>query len=120
MQGSRHGRPPRAPHPRTRGDLEREIWQTAHGGRRAFLERWEAVLKPMVGRLNAGLDPDPRDLERFVGLTLFFEASLLVRESSTPEHLSEISDEEIKHLALCLGLDAQWSTQTNGNNHSAM
>jgi hypothetical protein len=69
----------------------------------------------MVGRLNAGLDADPRDLERFVGLTLFFEASLLVRESSTPEHLSEMSDEEIKHLALCLGLDAHWFTQTNGN-----
>ena len=120
MKGSHDRRPPRPPHPRTRGDLEREIWQTAHGGRRAFLERWEAVLKPMVGRLNAGLDPDPRDLERFVGLTLFFEAALLVREWSTPEHLSEISDEEIKHLALCLGLDAQWSTQTNGNNHSAM
>jgi hypothetical protein len=114
MKGSHDRRPPRPPHPRTRGDLEREIRQTAHGGRRAFLERWEAVLKPMVGRLNAGLDPDPRDLERFVGLTLFFEAALLVREWSTLEHLSEVSDEEIKHLALCLGLDAQWSTDCDG------
>jgi hypothetical protein len=104
--------------PRTRRDLEREIWETAHGGRRAFLERWEAVLKPMVGRLNAGLDPEPHDLDRFVGLTLFFEAALLVRESSTPEHLSEISDEEIKHLALCLGLEPNWSTQTNDNGHN--
>jgi hypothetical protein len=115
MEGNHTRRSPNSPPPRTRHDLEREIWHTAHRGRRAFLERWEAVLKPMVGRLNAGLDPGPHDLERFVGLTLFFEASLLVRESSTPEHLSEMSDEEIKHLALCLGLDAHWFTQTNGN-----
>jgi hypothetical protein len=101
--------------PRTRLDLEREIWQTAHGGRRAFLERWEAVLKPMVGRLNAGLDPEPGDMDRFVGLTLFVEAALLVRKWSTPEYLSEISDEEIKHLALCLGLEPNWSTQTSHN-----
>jgi hypothetical protein len=104
--------------PRTRLDLEREIWQTPHGGRRAFLERWEAVLKPMVGGLNAGLDPEPDDLDRFVGLTLFFEAALLVREWSTPKHLSEISEEEIKHLALCLGLEANWSTQTNDDGHN--
>jgi hypothetical protein len=107
--------------PRTRRDLEREIWRTAHGGRRAFLERREAVLKPMVGRMKAGLDPEPDDLDRFVGLTLFFEAALLVREWSTPEHLSEMSDEEIKHLALCLGLEPNWSRQTNRNgNHGLM
>jgi hypothetical protein len=106
-------------HSRTRRDLEREIWETANGGRRAFLERWEAVLKPMVGRLKAGLDPEPDDLDRFLGLTLFFEAALLVREWSTPEQLSEISEEEIKHLALCLGLEANWSTEANhnGRNH---
>jgi hypothetical protein len=105
-------------HRRTRRDLEREIWQTANGGRRAFLERWEAVLKPMAGRLNAGLDPEPDDLDRFVGLTLFFEAALMVREWSNPQHLSEISDEEIKHLALCLGLEANWSTEANDNGHN--
>jgi hypothetical protein len=72
----------------------------------------------MVGRLKAGLDPEPDDLDRFVGLTLFFEAALLVRESSSPEHLSEISDEEIKHLALCLGLEPNWHTRTNHNRHN--
>jgi hypothetical protein len=98
--------------PRTRGDLEREIWQTAHGDLAAFLERQEAVLRPMIARMIAELDPRPDDLDRFIGLTLFFEAAALVR-TITAQDLSEMLDDEIRRLALCLGLEPNWSTKAN-------
>jgi len=99
---------------RYRRDLEREIWETAHGGSEAFNRRFEAVVRPMVEQMNSGDGARMDDLDRFVSLTLFFEAAELVRAGS-PEQLASLGDEAIKQIAMCLGLDPNWSTEIHRN-----
>ena len=49
----------------------------------------------MVAGVEAGLEPLPDDLDRFVSINLFFEAAALVR-SSTAHHLSLMPDEDLE------------------------
>ena len=71
-------------------------------------------MRPMVERMNSGDEASTDDLDRFVSLTMFFEAAELVR-SGSPEQLASLDDEAIKQIAMCLGLDPNWSTEVHPN-----
>ena len=77
--------------------------QVAFGGWEAFVAAYERVVRPMTERMEAGTEPLPDDLDRFVSINLFFEAAALLR-ASTEQHLSLMPDQELERVAMCLGL----------------
>jgi hypothetical protein len=96
-----------------RSDLERRMREIASSPELHFAVRATAVMDtveqrelgapvPLPGPIEDRLD-SPEPCDRVVALMFFFQVAAFVR-ILTPRMLANLSDAEIKHLALCLGL----------------
>jgi hypothetical protein len=107
--------------PGQRKAMEERMKETARNPESHFAERCNAVLKDVEDRDHlfdapSARDPasksipqrvaNPESPDRVVALTLFFEAASFVR-ALTPAMMSKLPDDEIRFLALCLGIDTE-------------
>ena len=104
---------------RWRDDLERRMREVASNPESHFPEKCRTVMdlveqrhgaiwniesvSPGLESIEARLD-HPESCDRVIALTFFFQVAAFIR-ALTPRMLARVSDEEIKFLALCLGLD---------------
>jgi hypothetical protein len=125
-----------------RSKLLEDMRQVANSPDIGFPKACRAVLEPMERRQAArlgsptavpapesGAHGDPRfrsvedrvanpcALDRVVALAFFFQAAAFVRVA-TPQILASISDQEIRFLALCLGVETASSAETGGTDHA--
>jgi hypothetical protein len=104
-----------------RADLERKMREVALSPESHFPERRRLAMDlveqqdqaaaPNIGAAGSRLGSIeervdiPESADRVVALTFFFQVAGFVR-LLTPQMLSKVSDDEIKFLAICLGLDS--------------
>jgi len=101
----------------SRKDLEDLMWETALYAEAVFPLRFISVVEPMISRRDAGFLPTLADVDRLVSLCFFTDAADFLR-SQGADLLPKMSDDEIRTMAMCLGLNPNWTEPPNAKSRS--